>query len=182
MKVLELSLFVLATLASVLITASPLPSTCRCASPPATSLISRLHSQQRISSSSLCQVLCEKISERLALDLEETEVQVKLERVDAMHMPIELAERPIPTAVLMQLSSKSEDNPSAPSRTATPALCVDPLSSQDDRLGGRLGHARVQAQIDSFEQRWLVLILLGLLALFLVAVAIVESVEKLWER
>lgn len=55
-------------------------------------------------------------------------------------------------------------------------------STEEARLGGSFGRDRVQAQIDSFEQRYLVLILLGLLALFLVAVAIVESVEQLWKR
>lgn len=107
---------------------------------------------------------------------------VELEDDDALPAPIDPTERPIPTSVLMQLSSQSENKPSEPPRTATPGVCLESCSTDEDRLGESFSRDRVQAQIDSFEQRYLVLILIGLLALFLVAVAIVESVEQLWKR
>ena len=104
--------------------------------------------------------------------------------LDALPAPIDTTEHPLPTSVLMQLSSQSESKPSAPSRTATPTLYHETSFGEEKRLGEHINNvqARARAQIDGFEQRHLLVILLGLLALFLVAVAIVESVEQLWKR
>ncbi len=181
MKSSGLYLSILTTHTSFLVTAAPLPLTCQCATGLPNSPSSIVFCRPRLLS---CELLCEKFSETVALVLEEIEeyfVPLILKDLDAILAPIEATERPLPTSVLMQLSSQSENKKSAPLQTAMPTLCHEVVSGQEDRPGGCFGHAQVQAQIDDFAQRHLVVILLGLLGLSMVAVAIVELFEKLFD-
>lgn len=102
-------------------------------------------------------------------------MHLKSEELDALPAPVEPTERPLPTSVLMQLSSQSENKPSAPSQSATPPLYYKTTSGPEDGACGRLG-------IYGFGQRHVLVIFLGLLALSVVAVAIVELAERWWKR
>lgn len=181
MKTSELCLAILTSLTSFLVTAAPLPLTCQCTTALPNSPSSIVFCRPRLQS---CELLCEKFSETVSLVLDEIEeffVPMSLKDLDAVLAPIEATARPLPTSVLMQLSSQSENKKSAPLQTAMPTLCQEVVPGQEDRPGGCFGHAQVQAQIDDFAQRHLVVILLGLLGLSMVAVAIVELFEKLFE-
>lgn len=181
MKTSELCLTILTSLTSFLVTAAPLPLTCQCTTALPNSPSSIVFCRPRLLS---CELLCEKFSETVVLVLDEIEeffVPLILKELDAILAPVEATERPLPTAVLMQLSSQPENKQSTPLQSAMPTLCHEVVSGQEDRPGGCFGHAQVQAQIDDFAQRHLVVILLGLLGLSMVAVAIVELFERLFE-
>ncbi|KAI9877842.1 MAG: hypothetical protein M1830_002678 [Pleopsidium flavum] len=116
--------------------------------------------------------------------LEEAEAIFEGEDLDALPAPLDPTERPLPTSVLMQLSSRIDNRPSAPSQTAMVAPCLEVFPEHAGFATGRCGHMRAQAEIDmrALRQWHAVSILFGLVLLFLLAVVIVELVWKIWRR
>lgn len=176
MKTSGLYLSIFATLTPFLVTASPLPvacslSTCHCATGLPNS---RFVSQPGVSNcQQLCEDICEYFSRPPVRSAKETKVHLESEDLAP---PIEGAERPLPTSVLMQLSPRSEKKTSAPSNPATSIICYKVPSGQDDRQEG---------PIDIFQPRNLQEFLLWLLLVVLVGVlgALARvGVEKFWKR
>ena len=114
MKTSKISLSLLVALAPVFLTASPLPSTCRCVRPSLSSWIEHPSFLQRTSFISSCEDLWRRISEGLTQESDGDEATLEDEDINALPAPIDSTERPLPTTVLMQLSSNLENKLSAP--------------------------------------------------------------------